>query len=202
MAHRAVLACCSPYLFEIFNSDIESHGVSHVTFEDLDPEAVEILLNYAYTAQSVATLTFDPYAHLFMILNLWLITTMHFLCDRLKADKELVKEVYSAAKRFKMERVKQVCFFLIGPHSSQFSPPSSLKVISSVNPSVFRSLQICGDYLLSKLDSQNAISFRNFASSMGDARFLSQVDAFIQDHLLEVSEQEDFLKLPRLKVLA
>uniref|UniRef100_A0A3Q4HXC5 Influenza virus NS1A binding protein a n=1 Tax=Neolamprologus brichardi TaxID=32507 RepID=A0A3Q4HXC5_NEOBR len=135
MAHRAVLACCSPYLFEIFNSDIESHGVSHVTFEDLDPEAVEILLNYAYTAQ-------------------------------LKADKELVKEVYSAAKRFKMERVKQ----------------------------------ICGDYLLSKLDSQNAISFRNFASSMGDARFLSQVDAFIQDHLLEVSEQEDFLKLPRLKV--
>lgn len=51
MAHRAVLACCSPYLFEIFNSDLEPHGVSHVTFEDLDPEAVEILLNYAYTAQ-------------------------------------------------------------------------------------------------------------------------------------------------------
>ncbi|XP_036969860.1 influenza virus NS1A-binding protein homolog A isoform X2 [Acanthopagrus latus] len=135
MAHRAVLACCSPYLFEIFNSDNEPHGVSHVTFEDLDPEAVEILLNYAYTAQ-------------------------------LKADKELVKEVYSAAKRFKMERVKQ----------------------------------ICGDYLLSKMDSQNAISFRNFASSMGDARVLAKVDAFIQDHLLEVSEQEDFLKLPRLKL--
>uniref|UniRef100_A0A7N6AQ36 BTB domain-containing protein n=1 Tax=Anabas testudineus TaxID=64144 RepID=A0A7N6AQ36_ANATE len=135
MAHRAVLACCSPYLFEIFNSDAEPHGVSHVTFEDLDPEAVEILLNYAYTAQ-------------------------------LKADKDLVKEVYSAAKRFKMERVKQ----------------------------------ICGDYLLSKIDSQNAISLRNFASSMGDGRLLGKVDAFIQDNLLEVSEQEDFLKLPRLKV--
>lgn len=54
MAHRAVLACCSPYLFEIFNSDVEPHGVSHVTFEDLDPEAVEILLNYAYTAKLVA----------------------------------------------------------------------------------------------------------------------------------------------------
>uniref|UniRef100_A0A3Q1K609 BTB domain-containing protein n=1 Tax=Anabas testudineus TaxID=64144 RepID=A0A3Q1K609_ANATE len=135
MAHRAVLACCSPYLFEIFNSDAEPHGVSHVTFEDLDPEAVEILLNYAYTAQ-------------------------------LKADKDLVKEVYSAAKRFKMERVKQ----------------------------------ICGDYLLSKIDSQNAISLRNFASSMGDGRLLGKVDAFIQDNLLEVSEQEDFLKLPRLKL--
>uniref|UniRef100_A0A674NF39 Influenza virus NS1A binding protein a n=1 Tax=Takifugu rubripes TaxID=31033 RepID=A0A674NF39_TAKRU len=112
MAHRAVLACCSPYLFEIFNSDNEPHGVSLVTFEDLDPEAVEILLNYAYT---------------------------------------------------------QTCC-------------------------------ICGDYLLSKMDSQNAISFRNFASSMGDARLLDKVDAFIQDHLLEVSEQEDFLKLPRLKL--
>lgn len=53
MAHRAVLACCSPYLFEIFNSDVEAHGFSHVTFEDLNPEAVEILLNYAYTAQLV-----------------------------------------------------------------------------------------------------------------------------------------------------
>ncbi|KAM9528719.1 influenza virus NS1A-binding protein homolog A-like isoform 2-T4 [Salvelinus alpinus] len=135
MAHRAVLACCSPYLFEIFNSDIEPHGVSHVTFEDLDPEAVEILLNYAYTAQ-------------------------------LKADKELVKDVYTAAKRLKMERVKQ----------------------------------ICGNYLLSKMESQSAISFRNFSSFMGDGRMLSKIDIYIQEHLLEVSEQEDFLKLPRLKV--
>ncbi|RXN06314.1 influenza virus NS1A-binding [Labeo rohita] len=135
MAHRAVLACCSPYLFEIFNSDLEPHGVSHVKFEDLDPEAVEILLNYAYTAQ-------------------------------LKADKELVKEVYSAAKRLKMDRVKQ----------------------------------ICGDYLLSKMDSQSAISYRNFASCMGDGRLLGKIDSYIQEHLLDVSEQEDFLKLPRLKL--
>ncbi|KAJ8384510.1 hypothetical protein AAFF_G00204250 [Aldrovandia affinis] len=134
-AHRAVLACCSPYLFEIFNSDMDPHGVSHVKFEDLDPEAVEILLNYAYTAQ-------------------------------LKADKELVREVYSAAKRLKMERVKQ----------------------------------ICGDYLLSKMDCQSAITFRKFASCMGDGRLLGKIDGYIQEHLLEISDQEDFLKLPRLKL--
>lgn len=52
------------------------------------------------------------------------------------------------------------------------------------------------------MDSQNAISFRNFASSMGDGRLVAKVDAFIQDHLLDVSEQDDFLKLPRLKVRA
>lgn len=58
MAHRAVLACCSPYLFEIFNGDIETPGISHITFEDLNPDAIEILLNYAYTAQLVSVLVF------------------------------------------------------------------------------------------------------------------------------------------------
>uniref|UniRef100_A0A803VJL4 Influenza virus NS1A binding protein n=1 Tax=Ficedula albicollis TaxID=59894 RepID=A0A803VJL4_FICAL len=135
LAHRAVLACCSPYLFEIFNTDSDCHGVSHVKFDDLNPEAVEVLLNYAYTAQ-------------------------------LKADKELVKDVYSAAKKLKMERVKQVC----------------------------------GDYLLSKMDVQSCISYRNFASSMGDSRLLNKIDGYIQEHLVEISEQEEFLKLPRLKV--
>lgn len=50
------------------------------------------------------------------------------------------------------------------------------------------------------MDSQNAISYRNFASSMGDVRLLAKIDFYIQEHLLEVSEQDDFLKLPRLKV--
>ncbi|XP_067310024.1 influenza virus NS1A-binding protein homolog B isoform X2 [Pseudorasbora parva] len=136
MAHKAVLACCSPCLFEIFNADTEPHGgISLVKFDDLNPDAVEILLNYAYTAQ-------------------------------LKADKDLVRDVYSAAKRLKLDRVKQ----------------------------------ICGDYLLSKMDSQSAISYRNFASSMADGRLLGKIDGYIQDHLQEISEQDDFLKLPRLKL--
>uniref|UniRef100_A0A673TZI9 Influenza virus NS1A binding protein n=1 Tax=Suricata suricatta TaxID=37032 RepID=A0A673TZI9_SURSU len=135
LAHRAVLACCSPYLFEIFNSDSDPHGISHVKFDDLNPEAVEVLLNYAYTAQ-------------------------------LKADKELVKDVYSAAKKLKMDRVKQVC----------------------------------GDYLLSRMDVTSCISYRNFASCMGDTRLLNKVDAYIQEHLLQISEEEEFLKLPRLKL--
>ncbi|XP_069497464.1 influenza virus NS1A-binding protein isoform X2 [Ambystoma mexicanum] len=135
LAHRAVLACCSPFLFEIFNGDSDSHGVSHVKFEDLNPEAMEVLLNYAYTAQ-------------------------------LKADKELVKDVYSAAKKLKMDRVKQVC----------------------------------GDYLLSKMDAQSCICYRNFVNCMGDWRLLNKIDGYIQEHLLEISEQEDFLKLPRLKL--
>ncbi|NP_001085246.1 uncharacterized protein LOC432344 [Xenopus laevis] len=135
LAHRAVLACCSPFLFEIFNSDGESHGISHVRFDDLNPEAVEILLNYAYTSQ-------------------------------LKAETDLVKDVYSAARKLKIERVKQVC----------------------------------GDYLMSKIDAQSCISYRNFVNTMGDWRLLSKIDHYIQEHLLEISEQDDFLKLPRLNL--
>uniref|UniRef100_A0A8C5I0V8 BTB domain-containing protein n=1 Tax=Gouania willdenowi TaxID=441366 RepID=A0A8C5I0V8_GOUWI len=136
MAHRAVLACCSPYLFEIFSSDIEPHGVSHVTFEDLDPEAVEILLTYAYTA--------------------------HFL----NLKHMLLFVLYRSSRLFQM-----------------------------LTPNLFFK-----ELLKQTLLSHNAISFRNFASSMGDGRVLAKVDAFIQDHILEVSEQEDFLKLPRLKL--
>ncbi|MEE6496330.1 hypothetical protein FKM82_002303 [Ascaphus truei] len=135
LAHRAVLACCSPFLFEIFNNDSESRGISHVKFDDLNPEAMEVLLNYAYTSQ-------------------------------LKAETELVKDVYSAAKKLKVDRVKQVC----------------------------------GDYLLSKMDVQSCISYRNFVNAMEDWRLLSKIDRYIQEHLLEISEQEDFLKLPRLKL--
>lgn len=60
--------------------------------------------------------------------------------------------------------------------------------------------QVCGDYLLSKMDVQSCISYRNFASCMGDSRLLNKIDGYIQEHLVEISEQEEFLKLPRLKV--
>ncbi|XP_034866562.1 influenza virus NS1A-binding protein isoform X2 [Mirounga angustirostris] len=112
LAHRAVLACCSPYLFEIFNSDSDPHGISHVKFDDLNPEAVEVLLNYAYTAQ-------------------------------LKADKELVKDVYSAAKKLKMDRVKQLEVML----EDNVCLPSNGKLYTKVINWVQRSIWENGDSL-------------------------------------------------------
>lgn len=50
------------------------------------------------------------------------------------------------------------------------------------------------------MDVTSCISYRNFASCMGDSRLLNKVDAYIQEHLLQISEEEEFLKLPRLKV--
>lgn len=52
------------------------------------------------------------------------------------------------------------------------------------------------------MDVSSCISYRSFASRMGDSRFLHQVDTYIQEHLVQVAEEEEFLKLPRLKVCA
>uniref|UniRef100_A0A8C4QWT1 Influenza virus NS1A binding protein a n=1 Tax=Eptatretus burgeri TaxID=7764 RepID=A0A8C4QWT1_EPTBU len=49
-AHRAILACCSPHFFEVFNNG-DASPASFVFFEDLNQEAVEVLLTYMYTAR-------------------------------------------------------------------------------------------------------------------------------------------------------
>ncbi|KAF1385464.1 hypothetical protein PFLUV_G00108040 [Perca fluviatilis] len=58
-------------------------------------------------------------------------------------------------------------------------------------------LQVCGHELMAH---RAVLACCSPYLSMGDVRVLAKVDAFIQEHLLEVSEQEDFLKLPRLKL--
>lgn len=54
--------------------------------------------------------------------------------------------------------------------------------------------------MLSRMNVESCISYRNFASNMGDSRLLNKIDGYIQEHLLQISDQEEFLKLPRLKV--
>lgn len=51
------------------------------------------------------------------------------------------------------------------------------------------------------MNVESCISYRNFASNMSDLRLLNKIDGYIQEHLLQISDQEEFLKLPRLKVL-
>ena len=86
----------------------------------------------------------------------------------MKADKELVKDVYYAPKKLKMDQVKKVC----------------------------------ANYLLSRMDVTSSISYQNFASYMGDLCLLNKLDAFIQECLLQISEEEEFFKLPQLKLEA
>jgi influenza virus NS1A-binding protein len=58
-AHRAVLACASPHLFELFTADDENKGSQReniITYKlngGFDRIALEKLIHYAYTARYV-----------------------------------------------------------------------------------------------------------------------------------------------------
>jgi len=83
-AHRAVLACASPHLFELFTADDENKGSQRenvITYKlngGFDRTALEKLIHYAYTA-------------------------------RLEVPNSQVKAVYLAARYLKMDRVVKEC---------------------------------------------------------------------------------------------
>lgn len=82
-AHRVVLACCSPYLFELFLTDdggkcSEENIITYKLNGCFEKDSLEHLINYAYTG-------------------------------KMEVDSSQVKSVYVAAHRLKMERVVNFC---------------------------------------------------------------------------------------------
>jgi influenza virus NS1A-binding protein len=82
-AHRVILACCSPYLFELFSTDdggkcSEENIITYKLNGGFEKDSLEHLINYAYTG-------------------------------RMEVAADKVKAVYVAASRLKMERVVNFC---------------------------------------------------------------------------------------------
>ena len=53
-AHKAILAACSPYFCAMFTG-FDEKNKSRVTLQDVDPQALEILVNYVYTSEVEVT---------------------------------------------------------------------------------------------------------------------------------------------------
>lgn len=59
-AHRVILACASPYLFELFSKQANAHQLDtkhHYKLHNVDYDSFIILLNYIYTARYVSKAT-------------------------------------------------------------------------------------------------------------------------------------------------
>ncbi|EDV22500.1 uncharacterized protein TRIADDRAFT_50655 [Trichoplax adhaerens] len=50
-AHRIILAACSPYFCALFTSNLIESGQASVTLHEIDADALEVLIHYAYTAE-------------------------------------------------------------------------------------------------------------------------------------------------------
>ena len=50
-AHRVVLSSCSPYFYAMFTGDLAEAKSTRITLQEIDPEALEKLIDFVYTSE-------------------------------------------------------------------------------------------------------------------------------------------------------
>lgn len=50
-AHRVILSACSPYFYAMFNGELQESKQTEVVIRDIDENAMEILVEFAYASR-------------------------------------------------------------------------------------------------------------------------------------------------------
>ncbi|XP_020950823.1 kelch-like protein 17 isoform X3 [Sus scrofa] len=154
---------------------------THVTLHDIDPQALDQLVQFAYTAEIVVgegnvqvRLPHSPHP--------CTSTLLHLLCH---------SHPFSASRPVSLS-------LLPGPLScfvaQTLLPAASLLQLNGVRDA-------CCKFLLSQLDPSNCLGIRGFADTHSCSDLLKAAHRYVLQHFVDVAKTEEFMLLPLKQVL-
>lgn len=155
---------------------------THVTLHDIDPQALDQLVQFAYTAEIVVGEGNVQVRHAFPI--------------------PMFPEISSPD----LCTLASPCFSSISSYSVFWSPPASPIFIPQTLLPAASLLQLngvrdaCCKFLLSQLDPSNCLGIRGFADTHSCSDLLKAAHRYVLQHFVDVAKTEEFMLLPLKQV--